>query len=152
MTASDRASQKYGAITNLVWEDEAKWMRTYTVPAGIAMVWTNSATGKPTGKIYINKDAIPALGQALKNISDRNLLQELRTFDGCFNIRDVRGVPGQLSAHAYGLAIDLNAADNGLRQTPKLSPEFVKCWTDAGWTWGGNFQRLDGMHFQYGWG
>lgn len=126
-------------------------MTMYTVPAGIAMVWINSATGQPTKRIYINKEAAPALDQALKNVADRHLLPELKTFDGCFNIRDVRGVPGQLSAHAYGLAIDLNAAENPLNKKPALSAEFVKCWTDAGWTWGGNFKRLDGMHFEINW-
>jgi hypothetical protein len=44
----------------------------------------------------------------------------------------------------------LNAADNKLGQLSTLSPEFVQCFKDAGFTWGGNFSRLDPMHFSLG--
>jgi hypothetical protein len=53
-----------------------------------------------------------------------------------------------MSLHSWGLAIDVNAFENGLNQTPKLSAGFVKCFTDAGFDWGGTWQRKDGMHFQ----
>ena len=53
-----------------------------------------------------------------------------------------------MSLHSWGIAIDLNAFENGLNMAPKLSPGFVKCFTDAGFEWGGNWQRKDGMHFQ----
>ena len=78
-------------------------------------------------------------------------MSELKTFDGCFCIRDVRAIPGQKSCHSYGLAIDINAAENGLNKQPKLTPEFVKCFTDEGWVWGGKWKRPDGMHFALGW-
>ena len=74
-------------------------------------------------------------------------LNELKTFDGCFNIRKKRGL-GSMSLHAWGLAIDVNAAWNGLNVTPVLSAGFVKCFTDAGFEWGGTWTRKDGMHFQ----
>jgi hypothetical protein len=47
------------------------------------------------------------------------------------------------------LAIDVIAFENGLGKEPKLSPGFVKCFTDAGFEWGGTWKsRPDGMHFQ----
>jgi hypothetical protein len=142
------AQKRYGEIINLHWANEAKWMVIAQVPDVLSNLWINSATGQPTRHVYINKDAKDPLLAALQNIINAQLEHELKTFDGCFNIRDVRGVPGKPSWHSYGLAIDVNAKDNVLGQTPKLSPEFIKCWTDAGWTWGGNFGRKDGMHFQ----
>jgi hypothetical protein len=30
----------------------------------------------------------------------------------------------------------------------KLSPGFVKCFTDNGFEWGGTWKRKDPMHFQ----
>ena len=53
-----------------------------------------------------------------------------------------------MSLHSWGIAIDVNAFENGLNQIPKLSPGFVKCFTDAGFEWGGTWKRKDGMHFQ----
>lgn len=144
------AKKKYGEIVNNKWLNEAKWMTIVQIPNNIADLWINSFTGVGTRRIYINKDAKEPLLKALQNLVDAQLEHELKTFDGCFNIRDVRGKPGKTSWHSYALAIDINAKENPLGATPKLSPEFVKCWTDAGWTWGGNFSRKDGMHFDLG--
>lgn len=146
----DQAIARYGKIENGKWADETKWMISHPLPDFVTG-WINSATGAPAHKIYCNKDLAPLLDQALTNLRDRGLLSELKTFDGCFLIRDVRGLPGHPSTHSFGLAIDLNASENKLGETPKLSPEFVKCFTDAGFSWGGNFTRKDGMHFSAAW-
>ena len=53
-----------------------------------------------------------------------------------------------MSLHSWGIAIDVNAAWNGLNKPSTLSPGFVKCFTDAGFEWGGTWKRIDGMHFQ----
>lgn len=140
------ARERYGEIVDDKWKNETKWMILYTLPAFVTN-WKNIATQKPLKKVYINKDIILNLEQALVNLRDRSLLNELKTFDGCFMIRSVRGTVNSTSTHSYGLAIDLNGKENGLGMIPKLTPEFVKCFTDAGWTWGGNFKRKDGMHF-----
>lgn len=146
------AVARYGRIhlAPPAWPDECKWMRMFRIPDDIAVLWINSATGDPTRRIYCNKDVHEPLNEALNNLRRRGLLHELDTFDGCFNIRRVRG-SDLVSTHAYGLAIDLNAKENPLGGHVSLSPEFVKCWTDAGWDWGGRFKRRDGMHFSYGW-
>lgn len=124
-------------------------MRLFRVPDWCD-TWINTATGSPTRRIYCNTDVHKPLLEALEQVKERGLLHELKTFDGCFNIRRVRG-SDLVSTHAYGLAIDLNAKENPLGGHVSLSPEFVKCWTDAGWDWGGRFKRRDGMHFSYGW-
>lgn len=98
-------------------------------------------------KLYCNKDIIGPLSQAFKNLIDRGFVDELKTFDGCFNIRKQRGASSQ-SLHSWGVAIDVNAAWNQLKKQPTLTPGFVKCFTDAGFDWGGLWTRLDGMHFQ----
>ena len=98
-------------------------------------------------RIYCNRDLIQPLAQAFQNLITTGRVSELKTWDGCFNIRKKRGL-SSMSLHSWGIAIDVNAFENGLNQTPKLSPGFVKCFTDAGFYWGGNFKRRDGMHFQ----
>ena len=145
----EQAKARYGAIVDGKWQDEAKWMVVYQTPQWFIDIVTNSATQQPTKKIYMNKDITQAFGKALENLHSSGCYKELKTFDGCFQIRDIRGVPGQLSTHAYGLAIDFNAKENGLNKEPKLSKEFVECFTKEGFKWGGDFKRKDGMHFQF---
>lgn len=115
-------------------------------------------------RIYCNADIILHLEQAFKNLISRGLVKELKTWDGCYNFRPVRGYEKKyaaamkagnielaityLSIHSWGDAVDVNAFENGLGKEPKLSPAFVKCFTDAGFDWGGNYTRKDGMHFQ----
>ena len=98
-------------------------------------------------KLWCNKDLVGPLSKAFRNLLDRGFMSELCTWDGCFNIRNVRG-GDDWSLHSWAIAIDVNAFENGLGQPPRLSQGFVKCFTDAGFDWGGNFKRKDGMHFQ----
>jgi len=98
-------------------------------------------------RLYCNKDIVGPLKAAFINLIDRGYVAELKTFDGCFNIRKQRGAQSA-SLHSWAVAIDVNAAWNGLGVTPVLTPGFVACFTDAGFDWGGIWKRKDGMHFQ----
>lgn len=99
-------------------------------------------------KIYCNKRMVPALTKAFQNIRTRGLEDEVKTWEGCFNIRKKRGL-GSMSLHSWGLAIDINAAWNRLGTDGTMSPALVKCFTDAGLEWGGHWTgRKDPMHFQ----
>ena len=103
--------------------------------------------GKIPTKIYCNKQLVEPLKAAFKDLIDRGFIDELKSWDGCFMIRKIRGGVNY-SIHSWGLAVDVNAAENGLGVDPKLSDGFVKCFTDAGFEWGGLWKRKDGMHFQ----
>ena len=98
-------------------------------------------------RIYCNKDLVGPLSKAFKALITTGHVKELKTWDGCFNIRKKRGLT-TMSLHSWGIAVDVNAFENGLNQTPKLSAGFVKCFTDNGFDWGGTWTRKDGMHFQ----
>ena len=121
---------------------ERKHMVLWDVPADI-----NTALVVLPNKIYCNKLMIAPLEKAFRNLIEFGLAGELETWNGCFNIRKQRGA-NSMSIHSWGLAIDVNAATNGLGKEPTMSPAFVKCFTDAGFDWGGVWQRKDGMHFQ----
>lgn len=100
-------------------------------------------------RIYCNKDLIVPLGNAFKKLIETGCVNELKTWDGCFNIRAKRGNPKSMSLHSWGICIDLNAFENGWLKKPKLSAKFVECFTSNGFDWGGNWKTtLDGMHFQ----
>lgn len=99
-------------------------------------------------RIYCNKDMLPLLRDAFRELIRTGAVKELKTWDGCFNIRKKRGL-SSMSLHSWGLAIDVNAFENGLGTKGKLSKTFVKCFTDNGFEWGGNWTgRTDPMHFQ----
>ena len=98
-------------------------------------------------KIYCNKDMVKPLTLAFQNLIKTGFVKELKTWDGCFNIRRKRGTISP-SLHSWGVAIDVNAAWNGMGKKPTLSTGFVKCFTDAGFDWGGTWSKPDGMHLQ----
>lgn len=135
MVTSAQCLAKYGQ------PEQEKNMILWDVPAGLEI-------GVIPKKIYCNKDLIAPLTGAFKNLIDTGHVRELKTWDGCFNIRKKRGL-ATMSLHSWGIAIDVNAFENGLGKQPKLSDGFVKCFTDAGFDWGGHWtRRFDGMHFQ----
>lgn len=120
--------------------NEGKFMTLWDVP-------THLEIGVIPKRIYCNKHMVQPLTQAFENLIQTRKVLELKTWDGCFNIRKKRGAVS-MSLHSWGLAIDVNAAWNGFGKTPTLSPGFVKCFTDAGFDWGGTWSKPDGMHFQ----
>ena len=136
MITSKDCFAKYGDPS----ANERRFMIVWDVP----MALEHGAIPK---RIYCNKDLIPLLEKAFKNVNDRGISAQIKTWDGCFNIRRKRGA-ASMSLHSWGLAIDINAAWNGFGKKPTMSPELVKCFTDAGLDWGGVWKRADGMHFQ----
>lgn len=98
-------------------------------------------------RIYCNKRMVEPLSRALTALILTDRIKELKTWDGCFNIRNKRGAATS-SLHSWGLAIDVNAAWNQFGKPPNLSPDFVRCFTSNGFDWGGTWTKPDGMHFQ----
>ena len=138
MVTSQQCFKKWG--DPLTPNDEGLYMIMWDVPAELEI-------GVIPKKLYCNKAMITPLSKAFKALIDTGYVKELKTWDGCFNIRKKRGLASQ-SLHSWGIAIDVNAFENQLNQTPKLSQGFVKCFTDNGFDWGGTWTRKDGMHFQ----
>jgi hypothetical protein len=147
MVTSAQCQKKYG----LPYDDEAttvnenskfegNFMTLWDVPADI-----NAALPTVPNKIYCNKDMVGPLEKAFRNIIARKCA--IKTWDGCFNIRKKRGL-SSLSLHSWGIAVDVDAAWNGLNKKPTMCPVLVSCFEDAGFEWGGRWARLDGMHFQ----
>ena len=115
-------------------------MTVLTVPSDLRI-------GAVPARVYCNRDLVQPLLRAFENLRDANLADEIRTWDGCFNIRSKRVNPS-LSLHSWGLAIDINASWNQLGKTPTLPANVVLCFLEAGFEWGGTWDTPDGMHFQ----
>lgn len=136
MITSAQALKRYGdPVAN-----ERKHMVLWVVPEHLRL-------GAIPTRIYLNKDLREPLNEALHHVVNCGLAHEIKTWDGCFNIRRKKGGIS-LSLHSWALAIDINAAWNGFNRPPTMSRALVECFTDAGFDWGGEWKRPDGMHFQ----
>lgn len=138
MITSEQCAAKFGAAKS---KQVELHLIMWDVPAELEI-------GVVPKKLYCHKLMVAPLTAAFRNLITRGFIKELKTFDGCFNPRLQRGSKTKWSIHSWACAIDVNAAWNGLGVTPVLSAGFVKCFTDAGFDWGGTWQRKDGMHFQ----
>lgn len=134
MVTSKQALVKYGI------PEKESAMIIWDVPVELEL-------GVIPKKIYCNKDMVKPLEQAFKNIIAKDLVSQLKTWDGCFNIRK-KIASKSASLHSWGIAIDINAAWNGYNKKPTLSKELVQCFKDANFEWGGDWAIPDGMHFQ----
>jgi hypothetical protein len=124
-------------------EPNNKWLNLWDVPEELEI-------GVIPKRLFCNKDLVIPLGNVFKNLISSGYVKEMRTWDGCFNIRMQCGSNNQYSLHSWGVAVDINAAWNQFGKTPTLSAEFVNIWKKCGFDWGGDFgnNRIDGMHFQ----
>ena len=119
VTAAD-CFRKYGDPEH----KEASFMTLWDVPAELEH-------GAIPKRVYCNKDLVKPLEAALTNVVRRGLAAQIKTWDGCFNIRAKRGADS-MSLHSWGIAIDINAAWNGFGKNPTMSAELVKCFTEIG--------------------
>ena len=115
--------------------------------------------GKPQPKGFVHSNwfgfwahrlVVPKFIEAFQNVVNRGLSEQIKTYDGCFNPRMIRG--GKTwSTHSWGIAIDINAAWNRMGQKNfEMSEDLAKCFEDVGFIWGGRWASSpDAMHFQY---
>jgi len=115
----------------------------------IKKVWVNKICAESLIRIltYLWEDVY---GKDMKKVKAAGI----NIFSGTWAIRSMRTGPS-MSMHAYGLAIDINAPNNGLGEKPghdvfsfEAHDPIVKAFEAEGWVWGGRWKRPDGMHFQ----
>lgn len=135
-------------VDKILWPNETHWMDLVDLPGCAAQI-INTVTNKPWTRVYVNIDVIKPLIDTIELLQVKGILSEIKTFDGCYMPRDIRGVPGVYSLHSYAIALDFNAKDMPLGSASLWSDEFVNTWIQMGWTWGGNFKRKDPQHFEW---
>lgn len=116
--------------------------------------WIASTVLPQLGVITCNRLVIPSLRAAMQEITSRGLGSLVHTADfhregGCWNPRLTRFGAGQLSSHAWGIAVDINVDVNPLGATPVQDPRLVAIMARHGFMWGGRFLRPDGAHFEW---
>lgn len=56
---------------------------------------------------------------------------------------------GTISRHSWGQAIDMSTVDNCQGCVPQFDCRIVQVFRRYGFSWGGNYLRPDGMHFEW---
>lgn len=105
-------------------------------------------------KIKLHRRVAPVFRATWDELVRRGLHDKLRTFSGSFAPRHMGHDPQRaVSVHAYGAAIDFDAAWNGYGvplERAQINREVVRCFEECGWSWGGRWTDPyeDAMHFQ----
>lgn len=106
--------------------------------------------GSTVRGFYCHRLLVPIFQAVFEEICLAGLADEVKTFDGCFNIRKIRGSSTNMSLHSWAIAIDLNYKGNELgNPKPEMDSRLIEAFKKYGFYWGGNFKRKDGMHFEY---
>jgi hypothetical protein len=89
------------------------------------------------------------LHNVFTRLADAKAGHLIKTFDGSFVIRNVRGGT-QPSLHSWGLALDFNAALLPLGSLARFDERVIACFAREGFFNGANFNhRKDPQHFQF---
>lgn len=112
---------------------------------------------KPVSKIRVHRKCADSLQRVLDAIwlasrRRESKIQEwgMHLYAGGFNYRLMRGST-RLSMHSWGCAVDFDSARNSFGdQTPNFEniPQVLDAFAAEGWTWGGRWNKPDGMHWQ----
>jgi hypothetical protein len=107
------------------------------------------------GKIKCHEKIAESLIKVFKDIEKAELNYRIK-FNGCYNKRRMyckvhkaycNHMPW--SHHAWGIAIDLNADTNEYGKKGDMPQEIVDIFKKHGFIWGGYWESLDPMHFEY---
>lgn len=108
-------------------------------------------------KVELNRKALAALSRVekrLSNIQDPGVSRFWHKLGGTLNDRTIAGTDRK-SAHAFGLAIDLDPALSNYWRWEKggwknrIPQAVVDAFEAEGFIWGGRWFHFDTMHFEY---
>jgi hypothetical protein len=128
------------------------------VESNLAVVDWPSSHG--TKKVRFNRyagaaEALSRAAQSLKKL-DETSLKTVQSVGGTFNHRVIDGTD-RLSAHAFGIAVDLDVKHSAYWRWSKTFPQFsnnisqavIDIFEQNKFIWGGKWYHFDTMHFEY---
>ena len=104
------------------------------------------------GHVTCHRALFPQLRRGLARVAAANLsfAVDPADFGGCYSARFINRDPtGRLSHHSWGIAVDVNVAENAYGTKADQDLRLVRVMEQAGFTWGGRWVVPDGMHFEW---
>jgi hypothetical protein len=105
--------------------------------------------------VHVQPTVAEALARVEKKLAgDPSLAPFFEKLGGTFNDRKIAGTE-RTSAHAWGIAIDINPAKSNYWRWEKggwknaIPQKIVDAFEDQGFIWGGRWYHFDTMHFEY---
>jgi hypothetical protein len=126
---------------------QANYLTRMSLPFPLRLAWEPSRT---ITQMTCHRRMALAFAGVFRAIEDRGLQTSVTTFGGCFAFRPQR-TGNKLSAHSWGIAIDLNSESNPQGTTGTMHSGLIEIFRSAGFEWGGDWQgrARDPMHFQF---
>jgi D-alanyl-D-alanine carboxypeptidase len=150
----DEIVRVFGDIREYIEPDgqlAARWQSDFltqmTLPFALRLAWDPSCT---ITQMTCHRRMSSAFADVFATIQDRGLQTSVTSFGGCFAFRPQR-TGNKLSAHSWGIAIDLNSESNPQGSAGNMHAGPIEIFRSAGFEWGGDWQghARDPMHFQF---
>ncbi len=151
----DQIRATFGDIFKYVLPDhtlDPRWQKDFltlvALPFPLPLSWGKSRT---VTVMLSHKLLAEVLADVFNRLQSGGLQEKITSFGGCFSFRPQRTGTTKLSAHSWGIAIDLNPETNAQGTVGNMDPGVIKIFRDAGFEWGGDWQGRvrDPMHFQF---
>lgn len=122
-------------------------LATIALPFPLTLSWDHS---RVVERMTCHKKLVSVFEKVFASILNAGLQSNINSFGGCFSFRPQRSGT-KLSAHSWGIAIDLNPELNQQGTAGHMDRKIVEIFAGAGFVWGGAWQgrRCDPMHFQF---
>jgi hypothetical protein len=127
------------------WQTE--FLTRITLPFPLTLSWDKS---RSVTVMTCHKLMAGIFADVFARLQREGLQEKVSAFGGFFSFRPQR-TGTKLSAHSWGIAIDLNAGTNAQGTAGNMDSGVIKIFRDAGFEWGGDWQGKvrDPMHFQF---
>lgn len=104
------------------------------------------------GRVVCHRALFPQLREALRELVARGAgyVIDPAQYGGCYSPRAINQQPGErLSHHSWGIAIDVNVAENSFGAKGDQDRRLIEVMEKWGFTWGGRWLVPDAMHFEW---
>jgi len=150
----DEIVAAFGDVREYITADgrlEGRWQTDFlervSLPFPLRLAWDSSRT---VNQMTCHRRMTRVFASVFGHIQEGGLQSRITSFGGCFAFRPQR-TGSKLSAHSWGIAIDLNSESNPQGSPGDMDARLIELFRSAGFEWGGDWQgkNRDPMHFQF---